>query len=381
LKIVLLFFLKNPARRYFYSGMGLFKTPEDGHRALWLARSNHDSEGNGIEMNLTILLRYFAQQSFLDNPDKNSNRVRFLKKMRNVFILGFLLSGVLLLVFLPEVKSAAHNFYYLRLTRTIMAFLTGAGLTLATYTLQSLTRNPLTSEYTLGISAAASFFASLGFLIKVSPVLFSLAGGILITLFLFLMVRKKLRGSSLILLGIALNIFFASGISFLNYLTSFKVSQSLSRWIFGGLSFYEWHEVGITAAVVFLLFFLIRSQNPKITLISISEIYEEILGRKFKNKYLLILILCGVLISVITTYAGPIPFYALLAANLIRSIFRGNPQKSILYGFFGGGTVLALLDHISRLVSPVEVVPLGVITGIAGIPFLFFLLLGIYQTK
>jgi iron complex transport system permease protein len=88
-----------------------------------------------------------------------------------------------------------------------------------------------------------------------------------------------------------------------------------------------------------------------------------------------------VLISVITTYAGPIPFYALLAANLIRSIFRGNPQKSILYGFFGGGTVLALLDHISRLVSPVEVVPLGVITGIAGIPFLFFLLLGIYQTK
>lgn len=255
-----------------------------------------------------------------------------------------------------------------------MAFFTGAGICLTAYLLQNLTRNPLTSEYTLGISAGASFFASLGLILSLSPILFSLMGGVGITFLLFFALKGKIKGTSLILLGIVLNIAFSSGISFINFLTAFKSSQSLSRWIFGGFSFYRWEEVFIVGALAILTLILCIRENPRLTLISISETYEEILGKAFKKKILLLLILSGSFISVSTTFAGPIPFYALLVANFIRQSLGGNPLGGIMVSFTAGGFILAALDTLSRLISPIEEIPLGVITGLAGIPFMTLLL-------
>ena len=47
----------------------------------------------------------------------------------------------------------------LRLPRTLLAIIAGAGLALAGVAMQGITRNPLISPYTIGISPAASFGA------------------------------------------------------------------------------------------------------------------------------------------------------------------------------------------------------------------------------
>lgn len=49
----------------------------------------------------------------------------------------------------------------IRLPRLVMAMVTGAMLALAGTVMQSITRNPLVSPFTIGISAAATFGASL----------------------------------------------------------------------------------------------------------------------------------------------------------------------------------------------------------------------------
>ena len=49
----------------------------------------------------------------------------------------------------------------LRMPRTVMAMISGAGLAMAGVAMQGITRNPLVSPYTLGISPAAAFGASL----------------------------------------------------------------------------------------------------------------------------------------------------------------------------------------------------------------------------
>ena len=266
------------------------------------------------------------------------------------------------------------SFYLLRLSRVLTAFFVGGGLCLLTLNLQNITRNPLASEYTLGISAGASFTASLGLILGFSPAFFGMLGGIGSTLLLFFFLRKKLKSSSLILFGILLNVFFSSGIYFLNYLTSFKVSQSLSRWVFGGFSFYSFQEVVLISFSAFVLLVFSLREHPKIALLGIAEIYEEILGRAFRKKLFLLFLLIGFFITLSITLSGPLPFFALLFANFFRLATKGNPVKHILFSFFGGGFFLTTLDTFGRWINPLEEIPIGIITGILGLPFMAFLI-------
>ena len=51
----------------------------------------------------------------------------------------------------------ARIIYELRLPRTLLAFMAGAGLAIAGLILQTVTRNPLADPYLFGISSGASF--------------------------------------------------------------------------------------------------------------------------------------------------------------------------------------------------------------------------------
>ncbi|PKL14899.1 MAG: hypothetical protein CVV50_01970, partial [Spirochaetae bacterium HGW-Spirochaetae-6] len=195
-----------------------------------------------------------------------------------------------------------------------------------------------------------------------------------VTFLLFVLLRKKLSGTLLILLGIILNIFFAAGITFLNYLTSFKVSQALERWIFGGLSFYTFEEVALVGVFALAVFGYGMALLPRLTLVSISEIYETLLGRRFRIQAQGLLLLIGVFISLVTTYTGPIPFLGLLLANFIRFSLKGKPITSFILSFLAGGCLLAWLDTLLRLLWPLEEMPLGIVIGILGLPFLIVLL-------
>ncbi len=279
---------------------------------------------------------------------------------------------VLLIIFiLPLIGKGNLNILYMvRLKRVLMAFFTGAGLCLATYVLQNITRNALTSEYTLGISASAVFFAALGTIVGVSTYFFSMIGGLGVTFFIFLLLKRNLNSQSLILLGIILNIFFASGIVLLNYITAFKSSLSLAHMIFGQFMIYDWSKIIIMLLVVVIMLVLVLLKYPQLTLISISGVYEDILGKSFKKYYMIILIIIGVFISLSITYSGPIPFYALLLANMVRFKTGGNPLNSIFLVFLLGGILLAAMDTIAKVITSFEEFPLGVITGIIGLPFI-----------
>jgi len=257
--------------------------------------------------------------------------------------------------------------YKLRLTRVIFVFLVGSGISIISFILQSLTRTPLASEYTLGISSGVAFFASIAYILDLNPLFFSIIGGISITTLLVIFIRKRLGSNSFVLIGISLSIFFGSGISFINYITSFKSSQVLSRWIFGSFSFYSWCEI-ITLIIMYI--FLIISfyfYLPKIILISISPVYEEILGKNFKTQITFMVFIIGIFISFLSTFVGPVPFFGLVVSNIIRIIFKSN----MIYTFFSliaSGSVLVLLDFISKNLLIFEELPIGILTGIVCLP-------------
>src|SRR5471032_2459761 len=87
----------------------------------------------------------------------------------------------------------------LRLGRASVAFVTGAGLSLAGVMMQALLRNPLADPYVLGISSGASVGALAALLFMCATWMVdacAFAGAIIISMTLYLLARRDLRGGA-----------------------------------------------------------------------------------------------------------------------------------------------------------------------------------------
>ncbi|MDR2350109.1 MAG: iron ABC transporter permease, partial [Deltaproteobacteria bacterium] len=107
----------------------------------------------------------------------------------------------------------------LRLPRIAMAILAGIGLSVAGAIMQSVTRNPLVSPFTLGISSAAAFGASICIVFGTGAFLESEAGVIACAFVSSLACVMTVYGISkkiginptvIVLVGISLNYFFSA---------------------------------------------------------------------------------------------------------------------------------------------------------------------------
>jgi len=287
--------------------------------------------------------------------------------LKKIVLLVLSLVLVFFYIFYPIANTLIYN---IRLNRLIFVFTVGGGLSISSFILQSITRNQLASEYTLGITSGVAFFASIAYVININPFVVSLISGFLITFFLVFFVRKRLDSNSFIITGIALGIFFGTGISFINYITGFRSSQALSRWIFGSFSVYTYSETIIISLAFIFLLFVFYINLPKIILISVSHIYEEILGVRFKKNIVLIIFAIGVFTSFSSSFVGPIPFYALVIANIVRILFKSDINNTVFYLFFSG-FILVFLDFISKNIFFYEEVPIGILTGLICLPLVF----------
>src|SRR5204862_4084503 len=72
---------------------------------------------------------------------------------------GALAAPALGIIPFSELRSGPV-FWTIRVPRTILAFLAGAGLSLAGMTFQAMFRNPLVTPFTLGVSSGAAFGAT-----------------------------------------------------------------------------------------------------------------------------------------------------------------------------------------------------------------------------
>ncbi|MDR1118243.1 MAG: iron ABC transporter permease, partial [Bifidobacteriaceae bacterium] len=131
----------------------------------------------------------------------------------------------------------------LRLPRVLLAALVGGGLAIGGAALQGLLRNLLVSPYTLGISPAAAFGASLAILVfsdaapgavSVYTVAGALAASGAVALgVLFLSSSRRTSIATIVLFGVALSAIFGAMTALVQFVADEQTNARIVRWSFG----------------------------------------------------------------------------------------------------------------------------------------------------
>lgn len=270
--------------------------------------------------------------------------------------------------------------WQLRMPQTIMGVLVGACLGLAGLQMQTILDNPLASPFTLGFSAAAGFGAALammfGGLIPAPDFVVIPVAAFVMTLVACALVYfvALLRGATpeiLVLAGIAVLFFFQSMQSLLQFMASPEVLQQIVFWLFGSLLKASWTSVAVTATILALCLPLLLRDSWNLTLLRLGDVNAESLGLSVsalrKRSFLIVALLTAAAVS----FVGTIGFVGLIAPHVARAAVGEDHRFALPLSAVIGAVILIGASVFGKFISPAAVIPVGIITAVAGVPMLF----------
>jgi iron complex transport system permease protein len=272
----------------------------------------------------------------------------------------------------------------LRFPAALMALGVGAALGLAGASIQTILDNPLASPYTLGISAGAGFGAALaivfgGFLSKtigtaIVPVYAFLFSILTCMLIYFIGRFRSLAPETMLLCGLGMSFLFQSLQSLLQYISSPEALQSIVFWLFGSLAKADWFTVAMIYAVLALIVPLILMDAWKLTALKLGDEKAGSLGVHVEKLRVKVFILISLLTSFAVCFVGVIGFIGLAGPHIARILVGEDQRFFIPLSAVFGAAVLSAASVISKLASHGAMLPIGIVTGLIGVPFYFSLI-------
>ena len=267
----------------------------------------------------------------------------------------------------------------IRLPRALAALLIGASFGATGTAFQAIFKNPLVDSNILGVTSGAGFGAALALLLFRDPwqiQLFAFAFGLL-AVFLAFFGSRLYKSSPLLvltLMGILVGSLFNSLIALLKYLADpLDTLPAITFWLLGSLTSITWTDIPalaviIVAGVVFLL--LIRW---RLNILSLGDAEAKSLGMDPTRSKLWIIICATLMTAAAVSVSGVIGWVGLVIPHAGRLLVGPDHKRLLPVSIALGAAFMLLMDNIARTVLPGEI-PLGVLTGLLGVPILILLL-------
>jgi len=288
----------------------------------------------------------------------------------------------------PELQKTHSILVNLRLPRALAALFAGLALSLSGAAMQGLFQNPMASPDVLGVSAGSSLGAVLAVTLGsglgsfITLPLFSVGGGILAALFVYLVASRRGRTQLLfvVLGGMALSSLLNGLISsILLFSEQYEVSRFI-HWTMGGLEGRLWEQLYLPIPVILVGSFFLLRLSGSLNILSQGEEQAHSLGLNVESCKLQLLLFSTLLTAMAISLAGPIAFIGLLMPHLVRLIAGADHRRLLPLSALAGGAYLLLCDLIGRrLFAPYEI-KTGIITALIGAPYFIYLILR-YQKK
>ncbi|WP_307973405.1 iron ABC transporter permease [uncultured Phascolarctobacterium sp.] len=273
----------------------------------------------------------------------------------------------------------------LRLPRIILAMLAGIGLAVSGAVMQSLTRNYLVSPFTLGISSAAAFGASMSIVFGVGMFFQSETGMIscafaaacLCGCIVYGISRYvDLNPSSIVLVGIALNYLFSAMTATIEFFAKENKLEAVVQWTFGSVNRATWDSVLITFLIVIIGLIILMFFSLKLNVMATnSDEMSQSLGINISE----VRVICGMiailLTSTIISFTGVIGFVGLIAPHIARLLIGDNHLYYLPFASVLGGVLLLFSDAIGKFILYPVNIPVGIVISFLGVPLFVHLIL------
>ncbi|GAA5173481.1 iron ABC transporter permease [Pseudonocardia eucalypti] len=272
----------------------------------------------------------------------------------------------------------------LRIPRTLLAVVVGAGLAIAGAGIQTLVRNPLADPYLLGVSSGASvgavavittgaFAGALA-----SVFLGALAGALIGALLVFAIAvgQGGLTPLRLVLTGTVLASAFASIASYLVFRAADpRAAESVLFWLLGSLAGAQWDRLALPAVTVAALGLLLLAGSGWLDALAAGPDTAAALGIPVRAVRTTLFAVFAALVGVLVAVSGGIGFVGLILPHVARLLVGARHRRVLPVAACAGAVFLVWVDVVARIwVRPVEI-PLSVVTGLIGAP-VFLLLMG-----
>ncbi|GGY70326.1 FecCD family ABC transporter permease [Pseudoduganella albidiflava] len=269
----------------------------------------------------------------------------------------------------------------LRASRALTAFVTGATLALAGVMMQTLLRNPLADPYVLGISAGSAVGALLALMLMCAAWMVDLAafiGAVAISMLLYLLARRDMRGGSaaeggtalLLLTGTILSAGCAALIMLMLSIAPESRLRSMVFWMIGDLSGAPVRWLPWLVLVAGLAFALRTARSMNV--LALHAEAASTLGIRVGPLRKGLFFCSGLLTASAVTTAGSIGFVGLIVPHACRFAFGPDHRVLIPAATLAGGAYLVLADTLARTVIAPQQLPVGVVTALIGTPVFLY---------
>lgn len=342
--------------------------------------------------------------------ETNTSFQHFTKTRKKCLVVAFILTSVLLLLFISTVGWGAMKISYqdvltilsakltgnevllsqlkpnviaviweIRMPRILCGIFVGAGLASAGVVFQSILQNPLADPYTLGISTGAAFGASIALLLSILiglyvPISLMALAFALFTLLIVIMISLRgggLMRSNLIIAGIIVSSILSAGISFIKMLAGEDVS-AIVFWLMGSLGSKDWNDVLLVGIVVLLSIALSLIFANDLNVMTLGNRNAQALGVNVKRIRLFYLIVASSMTAVCVSVCGIIGFVGLIVPHILRFWLTSDNRVLLPLSALLGAVLLSAADNFTRLISNGEI-PVGVLTTLLGGPFFIYI--------
>lgn len=274
-----------------------------------------------------------------------------------------------------------------KLPRAVIGTMIGIAFGLSGTLFQTMLRNPLASPDVIGISYGASAAAVTAIVVfgasgaAVSGA--ALCGSMAVAVVIYTISRSgtgggnrgTAAGSRLILAGIGIAAALNAVVNFLMTRADIRTAAEALIWLNGSLNSASWDRAGVLALALLVLLPAVAVLAGPFRILELGDDAAAGLGIRVGITRLGVVATAVALAAVGTAAAGPVAFVAFLAGPIAR---RFTGKASLPAGAFVGALIVLAADYFAGNVAPLlldgTVLPVGVVTGALGAPFLLWLL-------
>lgn len=266
-----------------------------------------------------------------------------------------------------------------RLPRILAALFIGASYGVTGTAFQAIFKNPLVDSNILGVTSGAGFGAALALLFAGDPWLVQISAFFfgLLAVFLSFFGSRLYKTSPLLvltLMGILIGSFFSSLTSLLKYVADpLDTLPAITFWLLGSLTGITWQNLLPLVVIAFPGLIIIWLIRWRLNILSLGDSEALTLGIDPIMMKVGIILFSTLMTAAAVSVSGVIGWVGLVIPHAGRLIVGPDHKKLVPVSLSLGGAFMMIIDDVARTLLPGEI-PLGILTGLIGVPILVLLM-------